>query len=227
MLALCHHGLVPAWCRAKLKIAAEQQLQHTGPYDLSFTFLNKVRLEGRRPLQGKKEWNTLSWLVLPTLRFLAFFPTTPSCSSLSPLHSPMVKKERERGRARRAGGNEGMKQNEWANKHWSSEASCFRRLPHLPPSSLTWFHHHHNAATGHFSPHPFHNLEKCKTRWQVATGERWKEKRIRRWHQEYKILRAKKEAWRLLNEVLKTLGKHTRKTLTRMQQINRFLVAEF
>lgn len=60
VLALSHHGLVPAWCRAKLKIAAKQQLEHIGPCDLSFISLNQRRLEGRGQWLGEKGMESLS-----------------------------------------------------------------------------------------------------------------------------------------------------------------------
>lgn len=115
MLALCHHGPVPAWCRARLKIAAKQQLEHIGPCDLSFISLNQGRFKGRRQLKAEKEGSRISsQLVFSTSpRFLAFFPTTPSYSSLPPLHLPHSRKEERQegsvGRGEREEDSEALK----------------------------------------------------------------------------------------------------------------------
>lgn len=168
MLALCHHGLVPAWCRARLKIAAKQQLEHIGPCDLSFISLNQGRLEGGDNSRQRREQNKLLASISYLFRISSLFPTTPSpsYSLLPPLHSPTLKK----GRERRA-----VRQGEKERRQWKAEEGWVQRLLHLLSSSLTWFYHHHKAAIGHFSPQLYRGLQEVEEKnhtgdWQGRGG---------------------------------------------------------
>lgn len=169
MLALCQHGWVPAWCRARLKIAVKQQLEHIGPCNLSFISLNQGRLGGRGQLQGKKGMEHILLVGISHLfQFLALFSyhsllliTSPNPTTRCPR-----KEETEKGQWGQ----------EYKRKERRKKLELWGRLGHLLPSSLTRSDHHHKAAIGHFNPQLYHGSRESRRqkghRWRLEEGRK-------------------------------------------------------
>ena len=105
MLALRHHGLVPTWCRARLKIVAQQQLEHHRSLWSQLYVPKSRKVEGERITVGKERLGkkgteyTLLASISYHFTFLVFFPAPPSYSpppTPTAHHSPMPMKGRDR-----------------------------------------------------------------------------------------------------------------------------------
>lgn len=155
------HGPVPVCYTAKLKIAAKQQLEHTGPRDLSFISLNQGGLEGWRQLKGKEEkaYSCLYFLPdaisCPFSKLLSHLPP-----HLSPFHPACPRQE----------GREGAKERRQERK---------KKLELLrgSPSPAIKFHIILSSSqSSHWSFHCeminlYQSRENIRHRLQVVTGE--------------------------------------------------------
>ena len=181
LLALCHHGPVPAWCRVKLKIAAKQ-LEHIGLCDLNFYFPKSREDEGERTTAGKERngIHSLGWYV-PPLWISCLLPYHALLFLTPRLHFPCPANEENE---------DGQQVRRETKKETGTlrQAEC-RGSPIFYPQVSP---HHHKAAIGHFSPQLFtmvQRKDKTKTTQVIIMGK--KEERMRIWYPQFKILNVK------------------------------------
>lgn len=142
VLALCHYGLVPGWCRARLKIAAKQQLEHIGPSNLSFISLKQGKWKAGRTSAGNegRGFSYLFWSACPSLY--------PHFSQLIPTKG--IRSEKRGTEVRRKAGQKEMdKRSGWLWDRLSSEIP----FPHPP------FKSHLSLQSWHGSPQFYLCLE--------------------------------------------------------------------